>query len=211
MFAAPFNDETSQVFMNNETSIQKKKMAKTLKRYPPVEDNMQQVMPVSSPSDNSRKTVNFQKVNQVMQAMNNLPSYNDELGDFNPPPPPMSSGVQSTILRENMASLNEPEMAMPQISPTPAYNNNNASTNHHIAKIPNYNNLYGSTPYNTPTNKEKEQDALMEKVNYMIHLLEEQQDERTGNVMEEVILYSFLGVFIIFIVDSFCHVGKYTR
>jgi hypothetical protein len=29
--------------------------------------------------------------------------------------------------------------------------------------------------------------------------------------MEEVILYSFLGVFIIFIVDSFARVGKYTR
>ena len=55
------------------------------------------------------------------------------------------------------------------------------------------------------------QDALMQKLNYMIHLLEEQQDERTNNVTEEVILYSFLGIFIIFIVDSFARVGKYTR
>jgi hypothetical protein len=45
----------------------------------------------------------------------------------------------------------------------------------------------------------------------MIHLLEEQQDERTNNVTEEVVLYSFLGVFIIFIVDAFSRVGKYTR
>jgi hypothetical protein len=52
---------------------------------------------------------------------------------------------------------------------------------------------------------------LLEKLNYMIHLLEEQRDEKTGHVMEEVILYSFLGVFIIFIVDSFARVGKYTR
>jgi len=52
---------------------------------------------------------------------------------------------------------------------------------------------------------------LLEKLNYMIHLLEEQKDEKTGHVMEEVILYSFLGVFIIFIVDSFARVGKYTR
>ena len=54
-------------------------------------------------------------------------------------------------------------------------------------------------------------DLLMEKLNYMIKLLEEQQDERTGNVTEEVILYSFLGIFIIFIVDSFARVGKYVR
>jgi hypothetical protein len=45
----------------------------------------------------------------------------------------------------------------------------------------------------------------------MINLLEEQQDERTNNVTEEVVLYSFLGIFIIFIVDSFSKVGKYVR
>jgi hypothetical protein len=54
-------------------------------------------------------------------------------------------------------------------------------------------------------------DQLIEKLNYMIHMLEEQKDEKTGHVMEEVILYSFLGVFIIFIVDSFARAGKYTR
>jgi hypothetical protein len=42
-------------------------------------------------------------------------------------------------------------------------------------------------------------------------LLEEQQDEKTSHVTEEVILYSFLGIFMIFIVDSFSRVGKYTR
>ena len=49
----------------------------------------------------------------------------------------------------------------------------------------------------------------IDKLNYMIHLLEEKQDEKTNNVTEEVILYSFLGVFIIFIVDSFSRIGKY--
>ena len=54
-------------------------------------------------------------------------------------------------------------------------------------------------------------DALLNKINYMINLLEDQQDERTNNVTEEVVLYSFLGIFIIFVVDSFARVGKYTR
>ena len=52
---------------------------------------------------------------------------------------------------------------------------------------------------------------LMEKINYMIHLLEEQQSEKTANVTEEFILYVFLGVFVIFTVDSFSRSGKYTR
>jgi len=52
---------------------------------------------------------------------------------------------------------------------------------------------------------------LVDKLNYMINLLEDQQDERTNNVTEEVVLYSFLGVFIIFVVDSFARVSKYVR
>jgi hypothetical protein len=54
-------------------------------------------------------------------------------------------------------------------------------------------------------------DKFMEKINYMIHLLEEQQHERTNNITEEFILYTFLGVFMIFIVDSFARAGKYVR
>ena len=52
---------------------------------------------------------------------------------------------------------------------------------------------------------------LIEKINYMIHLLEEQQYEKTANITEEFILYTFLGVFVIFIVDSFTRTGKYVR
>ena len=54
-------------------------------------------------------------------------------------------------------------------------------------------------------------DKMMEKINYMIHLLEEQKMEKTANVTEEFILYTFLGVFVIFVVDSFTKTGKYTR
>ena len=45
----------------------------------------------------------------------------------------------------------------------------------------------------------------------MIHLLEEDRDIKQGNVPEEIVLYCFLGVFVIFIVDSFVKVGKYIR
>ena len=49
--------------------------------------------------------------------------------------------------------------------------------------------------------------ALIEKLNYIIHMLEDKKDEKTGHVIEELILYFFLGVFIIFIVDTFTHVA----
>jgi hypothetical protein len=61
------------------------------------------------------------------------------------------------------------------------------------------------------TGGNSQQDVLLQKLNYMINLLEEKQDERTNNVTEEVVLYSFLGIFIIFVIDSFARVGKYVR
>jgi hypothetical protein len=54
-------------------------------------------------------------------------------------------------------------------------------------------------------------DILLEKLDHIISLLEDQQDEKTGHVSEELVLYCFLGVFIIFIVDSFARAGKYVR
>ena len=66
---------------------------------------------------------------------------------------------------------------------------------------------YDKTGGTTMLNKEETTD----KLDYLIHLLEEQQDMRTGHVTEELILYSFLGVFIIFVLDSFARAGKYVR
>ena len=64
----------------------------------------------------------------------------------------------------------------------------------------------GSNPqYNTSS------DDLLNKLNYLIVLLEEQQEEKTNHVIEELILYCFLGVFMIYLVDSFVKVGRYTR
>ncbi len=62
--------------------------------------------------------------------------------------------------------------------------------------------------YTQPLSKESQ---LLEKLNYMIYLLEEQKDEKTGQVTEEVILYVFLGVFVLFVLDSFFKTGKYSR
>jgi len=51
----------------------------------------------------------------------------------------------------------------------------------------------------------------LKKLDYLIHMIEEQRDHKTGRVAEELVLYSFLGVFVIFTIDSFVKVGKYTR
>lgn len=53
--------------------------------------------------------------------------------------------------------------------------------------------------------------SVIQKLNYITHILEDIQMEKTSNITEELILYSFLGVFVIFVVDSFAKAGKYYR
>jgi hypothetical protein len=80
-------------------------------------------------------------------------------------------------------------------------------------KNPNNKLYYSNANLSNPnlSNNLGDNKILVDKLNYLINLLEEQQDQRTESVTEEIILYSFLGIFIIFIADSFVRVGKYTR
>ena len=72
-----------------------------------------------------------------------------------------------------------------------------------------YNNK--AEPNNNSNNILQSESDLMKKLNYVVHMLEEQQDEKTQSITEELILYTFLGIFVIFIVDSFSKVTKYKR
>jgi len=190
----------------------------------------------------SKENYNSEKVNSVLEKIHNNSELedgeNDNLGDFNPPPPPQSAGVNKTKTESMMNMSNQHNNLMFKTlgrSPQPNnesnndYDLNNYKNNYFDEKnveeyynniLPKYsqkqnlqsiNKPYYNLNYNNLSNNENTQDILIQKINYMINLLEEQQDEKTNNVTEEVVLYSFLGVFIIFIVDSFAKVGKYIR
>tara|TARA_B100000424_G_C22822618_1_gene439966 strand:- start:257 stop:850 length:594 start_codon:yes stop_codon:yes gene_type:complete len=73
-----------------------------------------------------------------------------------------------------------------------------------IQKFEGFNNMNSIKSYGN-------EDILLKKINYMINLLEEQKHEKTNNITEEFILYTFLGIFTIYIVDSFSRSGKYRR
>ena len=162
-----------------------------------------------------------------------------DLADFNPPPHSEVLSKRSDIVNKGMEIANMGELSPmnpnynvtqlnvgeEQVGPVYVEGFNNLQGGNH-GYIGSTNNL-GVNTYTGPSNyvgpfKEKvpyytqmsqvgNKDQLLEKLNYMIHLLEEQQDQKTQSVTEELILYSFLGVFIIFIVDAFSRAGKYTR
>ena len=53
--------------------------------------------------------------------------------------------------------------------------------------------------------------ALLTRLDYAIRLLESQHDQKTDTVPEELCLYTFFGVFVIYVLDSFARVARYTR
>jgi hypothetical protein len=164
----------------------------------------------------------------------------DEPRNFNPPPPPVPGKPVATKKESMMNMTNQNDIMFRTLGsapqPTNQENNdldlNNYSNygdkktveEYYKKMLPGYNSNAPSNPNANPSNRlyhrmnydqasniAPTQDVLLQKINYMISLLEDQQDEKTNNVTEEVVLYSFLGIFIIFIVDSFAKVGKYVR
>ncbi len=203
--AAPFSQSS-----NNETNyIQQKRDTrnKTIKRR--------------------ETTSNVDALIQKLHSSDN----NDDMADFNPISPPHSESVSKTIerqtnpQREEMQTYKNPNVTDNSKKSTttsvanPSANRvngggaiyesfeqkgiNSAAADYYQQYIPTF---YNKMSESVGGNKE-----LLDKLNYMIHLLEEQQEEKTGHVTEEIILYSFLGVFLIFIVDSFARAGKYMR
>lgn len=73
-----------------------------------------------------------------------------------------------------------------------------------------YNLKYDSSPQNS-NNLNFDNNKLLSKLEYIIHLLEEQHNEKTNYITEELILYLFLGIFILFVLDSFARASKYVR
>jgi hypothetical protein len=50
-------------------------------------------------------------------------------------------------------------------------------------------------------------EKILEKLNYLVHLVEMFQLDKSNYVLEEIILYAYLGIFIIFVCDSFHRIG----
>ena len=111
--------------------------------------------------------------------------------------PPSNLSLNSNDLVNNTNLPKENDQYSDETKETPS----NVNSNY----VPYY------TKVNEAANLHGNKDPLLEKLNYVIHLLEEEKDEKTENIGEEVILYGFLGVFVIFVVDSFARVGKYVR
>lgn len=157
----------------------------------------------------------------------------DGLADFNPPPPPelnqrkvppevgsLKNENPVAASQEGFESTSIPSFDVPLYippAPAPPPTSKIAAAND-LGMYANYKQSYdpaargiGYFAGAAASSVSPGMDKIMEKINYIIHMLEAQQHEKTNNVVEEVVLYTFLGVFIIFICDTFARAGKYHR
>lgn len=59
--------------------------------------------------------------------------------------------------------------------------------------------------------KKQTNQELLNKMNKILEMFEDQKEIKTGQKNEEIVLYGGLGLFIIYILDSFINIGRYTR
>ena len=161
------------------------------------------------------------RVNELLNKMTSSDTEpaDNKMGSFAPISPP------SLNVKKDIGDNTE---SNPYVANVPSYlqasndmksGGNYGANNSGSASLSNYQRSYEppqqlvNKPYyaNMGISQGSTDSKLMEKINYMVHLLEEQSHEKTNNITEEFILYTFLGVFIIFVVDSFSRSGKYIR
>lgn len=149
---------------------------------------------------NKNKSINSDKISSLLSAIHDNMNDNN-LENFEPLEPSTSVGVENTLIKEGFSSQNE--RSEPEYSKV--YQESINNMNQYNGEMMNI--VYPT--FSQPT--EQNNSSLEEKLNRVLALLEEQQIQKTQNVTEEIILYSFFGIFIIYLVDSFKRIGKYTR
>ena len=157
-----------------------------------------------------RREKKSEKVEQFLNSMENMEVESDDddsdhegLAEFHPPPKPELL-TRNDKVKENFKpqALSVDHAITPEGFNTLKDKYQQAYNNY----VPYYTNSSAGSSMNYAN-----RDELMRKLNYLIHMMEENKDEKTENITEELVLYLFLGVFVIFVVDSFARAGKYTR
>lgn len=177
-------------------------------RRPVTQDVSTSDMPESFTDTESKNAANTSKVAQLLSKLSENNDGN-KLADYVP-----NTRPEITVNKVDVVDEKEKETEPTPPPPPTRFLANDIN----LANLSNYNQTYSSQPifqsnkpYYANMGIGSDNSKLTEKINYMIHLLEEQQMEKTANVTEEFILYILLGVFVIFTVDSFTRAGKYVR
>ena len=224
---------TSATEWINDDSINKKRIPtirKTVKLRPfaslneePDEyithsENYQNIKPSTIDEIQNASHDRNSRVNELLNKITSADTAldNNKLGNFKPLAPPTANAKKDIGDNTDNNKYVPPKLPFINVPNDAKYGANDTPSSSYSNYMKSYEpptKLASNKPYyaNMGIGNQTVDNKLMEKINYMIHLLEEQQNEKTSNITEEFILYTFLGVFMIFLVDSFARSGKYTR
>lgn len=196
----------------------RRKMARTIKKRP--SRNVEALMQLTSMSDDEDESglVDFQPMNPELTRTPQTRGTSQPTQastTYVPPKPADAKGAPAHASHSQLGHNSQPSSYQSAHSP-PA--NLQVSLNSALGKGISaeqgqiqFSNM-GATNSGSTAGRSLYPADISEQLNYIIHLLEEQQNSKTSTTTEELILYTFLGVFTIYIVDSFTKVGKsYTR
>lgn len=235
MSASPWNNHDSS--SKKRVSTMRKTIKKTSSSLEEENENEKEVeTPLTTfEEDQQQNNDREERVSKLLNNMSSVLQENDgnKLADFQPIPPPdvqKKTDTDASLYGRNgedeLSPLpNHVQLQPPKItSATSSFSPSSRDLGKPQTMIPqdpysNYRKIYEPSRMRMQNRFEQQNislpvmqnDKLMEKINYMIYLLEQQQSEKTSNITEEFILYTFLGIFIIFVVDSFARTGRYTR
>jgi len=232
---------TASPWTNDEPKKRQPTMRKTIKVKPANTDheiystmdntNDQQDYMIHNLDDIQKSTDDRNnRVNEIINKMSSVSVDNDgaKLADFNPPPNP-AVHIKKDLQIHKPTDPPITNLANPLQMPAPTFSNRSVNpyvtNNANNVTLGNYQQVYTQTqtpihglsnglkPYYAAMGitSDTSDTKVMEKINYMIHLLENMENEKTANVTEEFVLYTFLGVFVIYVLDSFSRSGKYIR
>ena len=190
--------------------------------------NLQKNTPMSIEENQAEQEAKSDKVNEILNKITSIDNNGNKLADFVPLTNKPDISTERKLVSndankyELKRNLNPVEL-LPQTLQRPQGNSQYVANDMDINYLSNYQQTYEVPPvFQSQQNNQLRpyyanmgvggnDNKMIEKINYMIHLLEDQHNEKTANITEEFILYVFLGVFVIFTVDSFTRVGKYVR
>ena len=209
---APFNideEENKNIREDNNKRLSSS-LNKTIKNRNNNENN-----------DNKNRERN-RRIQKLLNDNNGSNNETDDLEDFNPPSYPEIQDVKKRVkedftfdkIKSELLNNRKEEQSQNQEQ------NDNPVNKESFQQLPANNLQQYYEKYNSYLNSENNynkqyisvsNEELLKKIDNILFLLEEQRETRTNYVTEELVLYIFLGIFVIYLVDSFVKVGKYIR
>ena len=226
---APLDSENNNL---SESKLYKKSNNKTLKNKKSVEFDESNI------TNTKNNEVLKNKITSLGNLMSKIHENNDddENNNTNYQANLIDDSISSTLtdsLNNELSKIQKMRESGNNISQNNFFNNQNSQENHNPqnslynldnsnllgsvnslkGELSNVNDGYNLT-YNSLNNNDVsnyDNNKLLAKLDYIVHLLEEQHNEKTNYITEELILYLFLGIFILFVLDSFARASKYVR